>query len=237
LLTTLRLIHGDILHHLPGLFDVTHIYSFDWVIPSTVKMILLHLLAFMSRTESQLKVFITTIDSIPLQYGRLMHMTDHNFLLHMSQAKSHKSKTMHVYCVTSTDNDDTMAIAICRRDDDDDGQQQQLYVRAMKRFLCNEIIVRSVVTDHYYSSSNGYHIYRQFMLGRDLHILDATRYIAVVVDDVRLANVMFKRLDDHPICLVATRNVASGEELLVSADIDNDNNNNEHCVRPLCFSS
>ena len=70
----IKLIHGDILHHLSDLFDVTHIYSFDWVIPSTVKTILLHLLAFMSPNESQVKVFITTIDSIPVQYGRLMHM-------------------------------------------------------------------------------------------------------------------------------------------------------------------
>ena len=95
----------------------------------------------------------------------------------------------------------------------------------------------AVVTDHYYSSSlsNGYDIYRQFRLGHDMHILDATRYIAVVVNDVRTANVMFKRLGDEHICLLATRNIPAGDELLVYASKNAVTNN--QCSRPLSISS
>ena len=210
----IKLIHGDILNHLPELFAHSHVFLFDARFVDSTWHILAHLLSYLGGVTEQV-----VISCQPLHTCNADLVCGDPVSLTLSGGK--QSFMAHVYRVSSRMKH-RHAVEVF------ESPVHGLGVRAVRVIRAGQTILR-VVGEEIYDTTfaqksdvakQGMYPYLTRMHSLDkrgerafLHALDVSRYINSHVNTPHTQNVAFKAVDSE-LYVVAVREIGRGEELL-----------------------
>ena len=211
----IKLIHGDILNHLPELFAHSHVFLFDVCFVDSTWHILAHLLSYLSGVTEQV-----VISCQPLHTCNADLVCGDPVSLTLSGGK--QSFTAHVYRVSSRMKH-RHAVEVF------ESPVHGLGVRAVRVIRAGQIIMRADGEEIYDTTfahksdvaKQGMYPYLTRMPSLDkqgerafLHTLDVSRYINSHVNTPHTQNVAFRRTVGSELYVVAVREIGRGEELL-----------------------